>query len=142
MYRLVLFLSHYSCHTHYSFHSCCYSTIYTSCGKRGCTRASSFTIASKKLASGQIPLCRGLALPDNRYCCACAPLMHGLKSTLKCCRDWPMTQCLHPPATEMLSAWRHDFHRHPETAFAEHRTSARLVELLKALPNLDRKSVV
>src|SRR5699024_8317884 len=43
---------------------------------------------------------------------------------------------LHPPAKEQLSAWRHDFHRHPETAFAEHRTSARLAELLNALPNL------
>ncbi|HLR29011.1 MAG TPA: M20 aminoacylase family protein [Paenalcaligenes sp.] len=47
-----------------------------------------------------------------------------------------MTQQLHPPAKEQLSAWRHDFHRHPETAFAEHRTSARLAELLTALPNL------
>ena len=31
-----------------------------------------------------------------------------------------------------LQAWRHDFHRHPETAFEEHRTSARVAELLKS----------
>lgn len=30
-----------------------------------------------------------------------------------------------------LRDWRHDFHRHPETAFEEHRTSARVAELLK-----------
>lgn len=29
-----------------------------------------------------------------------------------------------------LQDWRHDFHRHPETAFEEHRTSARVAELL------------
>jgi len=31
-----------------------------------------------------------------------------------------------------LQDWRHDFHRHPETAFEEHRTSARVAELLKS----------
>lgn len=31
-----------------------------------------------------------------------------------------------------LQAWRHDFHRHPETAFEEHRTSARVAELLRS----------
>lgn len=30
-----------------------------------------------------------------------------------------------------LREWRHDFHRHPETAFEEHRTSARVAEMLK-----------
>lgn len=30
-----------------------------------------------------------------------------------------------------LQSWRHDFHRHPETAFEEHRTSARVAELLR-----------
>lgn len=34
------------------------------------------------------------------------------------------------PSPEQLQAWRHDFHRHPETAFEEHRTSARVAELL------------
>lgn len=34
------------------------------------------------------------------------------------------------PEPEQLEAWRHDFHRHPETAFEEHRTSARVAELL------------
>ena len=28
-------------------------------------------------------------------------------------------------------AWRRDFHAHPELSFAEHRTSARVVELLR-----------
>ncbi len=31
-----------------------------------------------------------------------------------------------------LHDWRHDFHRHPETAFEEHRTSARVAELLRS----------
>ncbi len=35
------------------------------------------------------------------------------------------------PEQEELQAWRHDFHRHPETAFEEHRTSARVAELLR-----------
>lgn len=34
------------------------------------------------------------------------------------------------PEPEQLQAWRHDFHRHPETAFEEHRTSARVAQLL------------
>ena len=33
--------------------------------------------------------------------------------------------------TEQLQSWRRDFHRHPETAFEEHRTSARVAELLR-----------
>ena len=33
--------------------------------------------------------------------------------------------------TAQLQSWRHDFHRHPETAFEEHRTSARVAELLR-----------
>lgn len=33
--------------------------------------------------------------------------------------------------TKQLAAWRHDFHRHPETAFEEHRTSTRVAELLR-----------
>ena len=36
------------------------------------------------------------------------------------------------PGQQELQAWRHDFHRHPETAYQEHRTSARVVELLKS----------
>lgn len=35
------------------------------------------------------------------------------------------------PEKAELQAWRHDFHRHPETAFEEHRTSARVAELLR-----------
>lgn len=35
------------------------------------------------------------------------------------------------PTQDTLQAWRHDFHRHPETAFQEHRTSARVAELLQ-----------
>ncbi|QTX22274.1 M20 aminoacylase family protein [Comamonas aquatica] len=35
------------------------------------------------------------------------------------------------PTQDSLQAWRHDFHRHPETAFQEHRTSARVTELLQ-----------
>lgn len=37
---------------------------------------------------------------------------------------------IHWPELPTLQAWRHDFHRHPETAFQEHRTSARVAELL------------
>lgn len=39
------------------------------------------------------------------------------------------------PATiddDTLRAWRHDFHRHPETAFEEHRTSERIADILRA----------
>ncbi|MEX8194187.1 M20 aminoacylase family protein [Comamonas guangdongensis] len=36
------------------------------------------------------------------------------------------------PGQQELQAWRHDFHRHPETAFQEHRTSARVAELLQS----------
>ncbi|SDH66428.1 amidohydrolase [Roseospirillum parvum] len=42
-----------------------------------------------------------------------------------------------PPANPLTAghaemiAWRHDFHRHPELAFAEHRTAARVAELLR-----------
>ena len=36
------------------------------------------------------------------------------------------------PGQQELQAWRHDFHRHPETAFQEHRTSARVAELLRS----------
>ncbi len=32
----------------------------------------------------------------------------------------------------LLRSWRHEFHRHPETAFEEHRTSARVAEILRA----------
>ena len=34
------------------------------------------------------------------------------------------------PDSEELTAWRQDFHQHPETAFEEHRTSARIAALL------------
>lgn len=35
------------------------------------------------------------------------------------------------PQDADMRAWRHAFHRHPETAFEEHRTSARIAELLR-----------
>lgn len=38
----------------------------------------------------------------------------------------------HWPTQDTLQAWRHDFHRHPETAFQEHRTSARVAQLLQS----------
>ncbi|MDR5901578.1 M20 aminoacylase family protein [Halomonas icarae] len=42
-----------------------------------------------------------------------------------------MTQTLTTvPDVDTLREWRHDFHRHPETAFAEHRTSQRIAEIL------------
>ncbi|PSJ23018.1 amidohydrolase [Halomonas sp. ND22Bw] len=34
------------------------------------------------------------------------------------------------PDADTLRAWRHDLHRHPETAFDEHRTSRRIAEIL------------
>ena len=36
------------------------------------------------------------------------------------------------PGQQTLQAWRHDFHRHPETAYQEHRTSQRVTELLQS----------
>ncbi|WP_163577955.1 M20 aminoacylase family protein [Halomonas faecis] len=43
-----------------------------------------------------------------------------------------MTANAVPPIdAETLLEWRHDFHRHPETAFEEHRTSRRIVEILE-----------
>ena len=45
-------------------------------------------------------------------------------TTMETSRIWP--------ALDELQAWRHDFHRHPETAFQEHRTSARVAELLQS----------
>ncbi|KPQ30770.1 MULTISPECIES: M20 aminoacylase family protein [unclassified Halomonas] len=41
-----------------------------------------------------------------------------------------MTASVNLPENEALIAWRHDFHQHPETAFEEHRTSARIAALL------------
>ncbi|MGO2240688.1 MAG: M20 aminoacylase family protein [Halomonas sp.] len=41
-----------------------------------------------------------------------------------------MTASIRLPESAELSAWRHDFHQHPETAFEEHRTSARIATLL------------
>ncbi|MGP9686667.1 M20 aminoacylase family protein [Halomonas sp. AOP25-F1-15] len=41
-----------------------------------------------------------------------------------------MTASIRLPDSAELSAWRHDFHQHPETAFEEHRTSARIAALL------------
>ena len=32
---------------------------------------------------------------------------------------------------ELMSAWRHDFHQHPELGFNEHRTSSRVADLLE-----------
>ncbi|MDH1903167.1 M20 aminoacylase family protein [Comamonas aquatica] len=42
-----------------------------------------------------------------------------------------MNDSVNWPTQDSLQAWRHDFHRHPETAFQEHRTSARVAELLQ-----------
>ncbi len=36
-----------------------------------------------------------------------------------------------------LQAWRRDLHQHPETAYEEHRTSARVSEQLRALPGME-----
>ncbi|MGC6519183.1 MAG: amidohydrolase [Candidatus Puniceispirillaceae bacterium] len=36
-----------------------------------------------------------------------------------------------PELAAQMAAWRHDFHRHPELGFEEHRTSARVAELLQ-----------
>ncbi|PCF96373.1 M20 aminoacylase family protein [Vreelandella nigrificans] len=41
-----------------------------------------------------------------------------------------MTASICLPEIAQLEAWRHDFHQHPETAFEEHRTSARIASLL------------
>ena len=41
-----------------------------------------------------------------------------------------MTASAHLPDSDTLKAWRHYFHQHPETAFEEHRTSARIAALL------------
>ncbi|AQU84421.1 MULTISPECIES: M20 aminoacylase family protein [unclassified Halomonas] len=41
-----------------------------------------------------------------------------------------MTASICLPEITQLEAWRHDFHQHPETAFEEHRTSARIASLL------------
>lgn len=41
-----------------------------------------------------------------------------------------MTVSVQLPDSEELKTWRHDFHQHPETAFEEHRTSARITALL------------
>ena len=41
---------------------------------------------------------------------------------------------IHPRANDIhgeLVAWRHDFHQYPELGFAEHRTAARVAELLR-----------
>ena len=35
------------------------------------------------------------------------------------------------PLTAQMTAWRHDFHTHPELGFAEHRTADRVAELLE-----------
>ena len=40
-----------------------------------------------------------------------------------------MTETAYPDA-DTLRAWRQDFHRHPETAFEEHRTSRRIADRL------------
>lgn len=31
-----------------------------------------------------------------------------------------------------MAVWRHDIHRHPETAFEEHRTAGKIAELLRS----------
>ncbi len=41
-----------------------------------------------------------------------------------------MSESISLPHTALLEEWRHDFHQHPETAFEEHRTSARIASLL------------
>ncbi|QJQ95651.1 MULTISPECIES: M20 aminoacylase family protein [Halomonadaceae] len=35
------------------------------------------------------------------------------------------------PSPALLREWRHDFHRHPETAFEEHRTASRIADILR-----------
>lgn len=39
--------------------------------------------------------------------------------------------CAPMPTADTLREWRHDLHRHPETAFEEHRTSRRIAEILR-----------
>ena len=36
-----------------------------------------------------------------------------------------------PELVDEMTGWRHDFHRRPELGFDEHRTSARVAELLR-----------
>lgn len=42
-----------------------------------------------------------------------------------------MTQTISTPSHEQLSQWRQGFHSHPETAFEEHETSARIAQILR-----------
>ncbi|MEZ5451106.1 MAG: M20 aminoacylase family protein [Thiolinea sp.] len=41
-----------------------------------------------------------------------------------------------PALQASMQAWRHDLHRHPETAYEEHRTSAQVAAYLKAMPGM------
>jgi hippurate hydrolase len=43
---------------------------------------------------------------------------------------------LAPPLIDAMIAWRHALHAHPETAFEEHRTSARVAEILRGIDGL------
>ncbi len=38
---------------------------------------------------------------------------------------------------QIMTAWRHDIHAHPETAFEEFATAEKITSILRALPNLD-----
>ena len=40
-------------------------------------------------------------------------------------------QGIDPGLVDEMTGWRHDFHQHPELGFDEHRTSARIAELLR-----------
>ena len=42
------------------------------------------------------------------------------------------TMNITPDLIKEMTGWRHDFHRHPELGFDEHRTSARVAELLQS----------
>ena len=42
-----------------------------------------------------------------------------------------ITPPISPELVDQMTGWRHDFHRHPELGFEEHRTSARIAELLQ-----------
>lgn len=43
---------------------------------------------------------------------------------------------LDPTLVDAMVAWRRDLHAHPETAFEEHRTAAKVAEVLRATPGL------
>ena len=42
------------------------------------------------------------------------------------------TGLITPDILDDMVSWRHDFHQHPELGFEEHRTSARIADLLQS----------